>query len=50
MQLATFVPPSLSSTLPLPAAVLTVFPYGHDIFDHILVSALIIQRKLTASY
>ncbi|KAK0478336.1 hypothetical protein IW261DRAFT_221357 [Armillaria novae-zelandiae] len=29
--------------------VLTVFPDGHQCFDHILISALIIERKMTMS-
>ncbi|KAJ6482104.1 hypothetical protein C8R47DRAFT_583881 [Mycena vitilis] len=46
VQLASFVPPPLDAPPPLPEAVLTVFPDGHACFDHILLSALIIQRKL----
>ncbi|KAJ7280318.1 hypothetical protein C8J57DRAFT_1302262 [Mycena rebaudengoi] len=45
-QLATFVPPPLDVPPPLPEPVLTVFPDGHECFDHILFSALIIERKL----
>ncbi|KAJ7280313.1 hypothetical protein C8J57DRAFT_1302248 [Mycena rebaudengoi] len=45
-QLATFVPPPLDAPPPLPEPVLTVFPDGHECFDHILLSALIIERKL----
>ncbi|KAF7290666.1 hypothetical protein MIND_01306900 [Mycena indigotica] len=45
-QLATFVPPPLDAPHPLPEAVLTIFPDGHEFFDHILLSALIVQRKM----
>ncbi|KAJ7904994.1 hypothetical protein B0H13DRAFT_2024249 [Mycena leptocephala] len=45
-QLASFVPPPLDAPPPLPEAVLTIFPDGHEYFDHILLSALIIQRKI----
>ncbi|KAF7305498.1 hypothetical protein HMN09_00802600 [Mycena chlorophos] len=45
-QLATFVPPPFDAPPPLPEAVLTIFPDGHDFFDHILLSALIVQRKM----
>lgn len=48
-QLATFIPPPISSSPPLPDPVLTVFPDGHQCFDHILISALIIERKMTMS-
>ncbi|KAJ7471859.1 hypothetical protein FB451DRAFT_309611 [Mycena latifolia] len=46
VQLASFVPPPLDAPPPLPEAVLTIFPDGHECFDHILLSALIVQRKL----
>jgi len=46
-QLASFVPPPVDAAPPLPAAVLTVFPDGHELLDHIVLSALIVQRKLT---
>ncbi|KAJ7262756.1 hypothetical protein B0H12DRAFT_1012565, partial [Mycena haematopus] len=46
IQLATFVPPPLDAPPPLPEAVLTIFPDGHECFDHILLSALIMQRKI----
>ncbi|CAK5275256.1 unnamed protein product [Mycena citricolor] len=49
-QLATFVPPPLDAPPPLPHAVLTIFPDGHHSFDHILLSALIVQRKLALDY
>jgi hypothetical protein len=51
-QLASFVPPSPDASPPLPAAVLTVFPDGHqdNLFDHIVLSALIVERKLTMSF
>lgn len=49
-QLASFVPPPIDASPPLPDATLTVFPDGHEAFDHILVSALIIDRKLTLSF
>ncbi|KAJ8462055.1 hypothetical protein ONZ45_g5210 [Pleurotus djamor] len=49
-QLASFVPPPLNASPPLPAATLTVFPEGHDCFDHILISALIVDRKRTLEY
>ncbi|KAJ7119511.1 hypothetical protein C8R44DRAFT_788266 [Mycena epipterygia] len=50
VQLATFVPPPLDAPPPLPEAVLTVFPDGHECFDHILLSALIVQRKMGLEY
>ncbi|KAJ7186779.1 hypothetical protein C8R46DRAFT_1058012 [Mycena filopes] len=50
VQLASFVPPPLDAPPPLPEAVLTVFPDGHECFDHIMLSALIIQRKLALEY
>ncbi|KAJ6617969.1 hypothetical protein B0H10DRAFT_1796288 [Mycena sp. CBHHK59/15] len=50
VQLATFVPPPLDAPPPLPEAVLTVFPDGHECFDHILLSALILERKLGLDY
>ncbi|ESK98109.1 hypothetical protein Moror_435 [Moniliophthora roreri MCA 2997] len=46
-QLATFVPPPILSSPPLPAAIFTVFPDGHEFFEHILISILVIQRILT---
>ncbi|KDQ31672.1 hypothetical protein PLEOSDRAFT_153892 [Pleurotus ostreatus PC15] len=49
-QLASFVPPPINASPPLPAATLTVFPEGHDCFDHILISALIVERKRTLDY
>lgn len=49
-QLASFVPPPIDATPPLPDATLTVFPDGHEAFDHILVSALVVDRKLTLSF
>ncbi|KAH7908893.1 hypothetical protein BJ138DRAFT_303742 [Hygrophoropsis aurantiaca] len=48
IQLASFVPPPIDASPPLPAATLTVFPDGHQRFDHILMSALILERKRTA--
>ncbi|KAG7450706.1 uncharacterized protein BT62DRAFT_1072741 [Guyanagaster necrorhizus] len=48
-QLATFIPPPIASSPPLPDPMLTVFPDGHQFFDHILISALIIERKMTTS-
>ncbi|KIJ59992.1 hypothetical protein HYDPIDRAFT_99636, partial [Hydnomerulius pinastri MD-312] len=48
-QLATFIPPPSDASPPLPAAILTVFPDGHQHFDHIVMSALIIERKRTLS-
>ncbi|KAJ7034675.1 hypothetical protein C8F04DRAFT_558867 [Mycena alexandri] len=50
VQLASFVPPPLDAPPPLPEAVLTVFPDGHECFDHILLSALILQRKIGLEY
>ncbi|KAJ7475156.1 hypothetical protein B0H11DRAFT_1727980 [Mycena galericulata] len=50
VQLASFVPPPLDAPPPLPEAVLTIFPDGHDCFDHILLSALIVQRKMGLEY
>ena len=49
-QLASFVPPPIDASPPLPDATLTVFPDGHEYFDHILISALIVERKLTLSF
>ncbi|EKM57742.1 uncharacterized protein PHACADRAFT_192878 [Phanerochaete carnosa HHB-10118-sp] len=49
-QLASFVPPPIDASPPLPDATLTVFPDGHEYFDHILLSALIVERKLTLSF
>ncbi|PCH35135.1 hypothetical protein WOLCODRAFT_145675 [Wolfiporia cocos MD-104 SS10] len=46
-QLASFVPPPLDASPPLPDATLTVFPDGHRYFDHILLSALVVERKMT---
>ncbi|KAF8069330.1 hypothetical protein FPV67DRAFT_1625514 [Lyophyllum atratum] len=50
-QLASFVPPSPEASPPLPLATLTVFPRGHadDLLDHIVVSALVVERKMTAA-
>ncbi|KAJ3870299.1 hypothetical protein EV359DRAFT_59219 [Lentinula novae-zelandiae] len=47
IQLATFVPPPILASPPLPAAVFTVFPDGHEFFEHILMSMLVVQRKMT---
>ncbi|GBE83926.1 hypothetical protein BKA93DRAFT_827219 [Sparassis latifolia] len=49
-QLASFVPPPLDASPPLPDATLTVFPDGHRHFDHILLSALVVERKLTLAF
>lgn len=49
IQLASFVPPPLDASPPLPDATLTVFPDGHALFDDILLSALVIDRKMTLS-
>ncbi|KAI0821823.1 hypothetical protein BC628DRAFT_1341096 [Trametes gibbosa] len=49
-QIASFVPPPPDPPQPPPAAVLTVFPDGHELFDHILLSALVVERKLTSSF
>jgi len=46
-QLALFVPPPLDASPPPPDATLTVFPDGHRLFDHILLSALVVERKMT---
>jgi len=48
-QLASFVPPPIEASPPLPEATLTVFPDGHRLFDHILLSALVVERKMTLS-
>ncbi|EPT02157.1 hypothetical protein FOMPIDRAFT_1035987 [Fomitopsis schrenkii] len=47
-QLASLVPPPLDASPPLPNATLTVFPDGHrhPSFDHIVLSSLVIERKL----
>ncbi|EGO02373.1 hypothetical protein SERLA73DRAFT_178274 [Serpula lacrymans var. lacrymans S7.3] len=45
VQLASFVPPPIDASPPLPPAQLTVFPDGHQHLDHILLSALIVERK-----
>jgi hypothetical protein len=49
-QLAVFVAPPPDASPPLPVAVLTVFPDGHGdrTFDHIVLSALVAMRFLTA--
>ncbi|TBU39498.1 hypothetical protein BD309DRAFT_428051 [Dichomitus squalens] len=49
-QVASFVPPPLEASPPPPAATLTVFPDGHELFDHILISALVVERKMTLSF
>ncbi|OSD05067.1 hypothetical protein PYCCODRAFT_1406436 [Trametes coccinea BRFM310] len=49
-QIASFVPPPLDASPPLPAATLTIFPDGHELFDHILLSALVVERKITLSF
>ncbi|EIW54767.1 uncharacterized protein TRAVEDRAFT_131463, partial [Trametes versicolor FP-101664 SS1] len=49
-QIASFVPPPPDPPQPPPAATLTVFPDGHELFDHILISALVIDRKITLSF
>ncbi|KAH9917137.1 uncharacterized protein BXZ73DRAFT_80894 [Epithele typhae] len=49
-QLASFVPPPLDASPPLPPATLTVFPDGHELLDHILISALVVERKITLSF
>ncbi|KAI0628644.1 hypothetical protein C8Q77DRAFT_360392 [Trametes polyzona] len=49
-QIASFVPPPPDPPQPPPAATLTVFPDGHEAFDHILLSALVIERKITMSF
>ncbi|KZT70019.1 hypothetical protein DAEQUDRAFT_236438 [Daedalea quercina L-15889] len=48
-QLASFIPPPLDASPPLPNAMLTVFPDGHrhQLFDHIVLSALVVERKMT---
>lgn len=47
-QLASLVTPPLDASPPLPNATLTVFPDGHrhPLFDHIVLSSLVIERKL----
>ncbi|KAK7458666.1 hypothetical protein VKT23_009665 [Stygiomarasmius scandens] len=47
IQVASFIPPPPLACPPLPAASFTVFPDGHEFFEHILLSVLVIQRKLT---
>ncbi|KAH8082802.1 hypothetical protein BXZ70DRAFT_584891 [Cristinia sonorae] len=49
LQLASFIPPPLDGEPPVPDATLTVFPDGHQYFDDILLSALVIARKMTLS-
>ena len=49
-QVASFVPPPLDASPPLPAATLTVFPDGHELLDHLLVSALVVERKITLAF
>ena len=39
----------MDASPPPPDATLTVFPNGHELFDHILISALIVERKMTLS-
>ncbi|KAI0090099.1 hypothetical protein BDY19DRAFT_992336 [Irpex rosettiformis] len=46
--LATFTPPSLAPRAdgrPSPPASLKVYPDGHRLFDHIVISALILERR-----
>ncbi|TCD69545.1 hypothetical protein EIP91_007169 [Steccherinum ochraceum] len=50
LQLASFVPPPLDAPPPAPDATLTVFPDGHQYFDDILLSSLVIARKITLSF
>jgi len=50
LQLASFVPPPLDASPPVPDATLTVFPDGHQFLDDILLSALVIVRKMTLSF
>ncbi|TRM57439.1 hypothetical protein BD626DRAFT_514764 [Schizophyllum amplum] len=49
VQLASFVPPPSLESPPLPLATLTVFPDGHQYMDHIIVSALVVVRQMTAA-
>jgi len=47
-KLAAFTPPPLTPRAdgrPSPTATLKVFPAGHRLFDHILISALILERR-----
>ncbi|KAL1718230.1 hypothetical protein EV715DRAFT_252960 [Schizophyllum commune] len=48
VQLASFVPPPSLESPPLPLATLTVFPDGHQYLDHIVLSALVVVRQMTA--
>ncbi|KAF9478454.1 hypothetical protein BDN70DRAFT_879975 [Pholiota conissans] len=47
IQIASFVPPPIDASPPLPEATLTIFPHGHEHMDEILVSALVVERMLT---
>jgi hypothetical protein len=46
--LATFTPPPLTPRAdgrPSPAATLKVYPEGQRLFDHIIISSLILERR-----
>ncbi|KAH6908489.1 hypothetical protein BKA70DRAFT_1103756 [Coprinopsis sp. MPI-PUGE-AT-0042] len=47
VQVATFVSPPFDASPPLPDASLTVFPQGHAVMDHLVLSALVVIRILT---
>lgn len=43
--LAVFIPTPTDPDYPAPEAVLKVYPEGHHVLDHILLSALAVERK-----
>ncbi|KIM42564.1 hypothetical protein M413DRAFT_444279 [Hebeloma cylindrosporum] len=47
VKIASFIPPPPDASPPLPDATITIFPQGHQLMDHIIVSALVVERMLT---
>ncbi|KAF9560032.1 hypothetical protein CPC08DRAFT_806363 [Agrocybe pediades] len=47
LDIAIFTPPPPDRSPPLPDATLLVYPYGHQLLDEIIVSALVVERMLT---
>ncbi|KAF8166824.1 hypothetical protein BJ912DRAFT_1002044 [Pholiota molesta] len=47
IQIASFVPPPIDASPPLPEATLTIFPHAQKFMDEIVVSALVVERMLT---
>lgn len=50
--LASFLPPSIDASPSPPVPTLRVFPDGYEdhVLDHIVLSALIIERNLTLAF